>query len=461
MRNAALVMLLTSLGASACGARAGVPVTSIEAPKQVASALVGDAEFERNWWRQFDDPVLDQLLEDAFVGNRDIHAAVARVTAARELAGVAALAHLPTGGTSIGAARQHLSEREAGGLDLPGRTGSLVHTTVQLAWEADVFGRLRGRARAAAADANAAAMDARAVQVAIAAQVASAYFDWRGAQRDLDLLGDMRARTRDLVARTITLVSAGRLTRLDLLRTQQIDEELEAEQASVRHVAERARLRLATLIGRTGEQWQVPEVQPRRLRTTILPVGSIADVVRRRPDLIAAEWRVTAAAARAGATRADLFPRLELTGALGLVAGSVGELAQASAASWLIAPRFVWTFLDWPQLKRRLRAQGALTDAAFAEYEQALLTALEEIRAAIDGYAAATERLGAAERRAEAAVGSASILAVQYREGMVDSLARTLAERDAIAGSLAASRALTEHRQAVVAVYRALGGGWR
>jgi multidrug efflux system outer membrane protein len=456
-----LLVVVGSVALGACAVKSSTPTGAINTPDALTTAFTTDGAFEREWWRQFDDPVLHRLVADALTANRDIHAALARVTAARELAGVARLAHLPAGGAVAGAARQHLSETEAGGLQLPSRTASVVHVGVELAWEADVFGRLRGRARAAAAEAEVAALDARAVQVAIAAQVAGAYFEWKGAQRDVALLGKMRERTRDLMSRTTTLVSAGRLTRLDLLRTQQIDDELAGEQAMAAHAVERARLRLATLSGRTGDGWQIPDPPARPLRTTLLPIGAAADVIRRRPDIAAADLRVQAAAARAGAARADLFPRVDVSGSVGLVAGSVRQLAQASAASWLIAPRIAWTFLDWPQLKRRMRAAGALTDAAFAEYEQTVLVALEEVRAALDNYGASTARLRAAERRSDASSGAASIVSVQYREGMVDSLSRTLAERDAIVGSLAASRALTQHQQAMVEVYRALGGGWQ
>jgi NodT family efflux transporter outer membrane factor (OMF) lipoprotein len=459
-KTPSVLLVVGSLALSACAVRSDAPVTGVKAPEVLTTAFTTDDGFERAWWSRFEDPILDDLVANAFIANRDIHAAVARVTAARELAGAAELVLLPTGGAVAGAVRQHLSEAEAAGLQLPSRTGTFVHAGVQLAWEADVFGRLRGRARAAAADANAAVMDARAVQVATAAQVASAYFDWRGAERDGDLLAAMRDRTGELMARTATLVSAGRLTRLDLLRTQQIDDELAGEQAMAGHTAERARLRLATLTGQTGQAWRIADAPVQPLRVTMLPIGGAGEVLRRRPDVAAAELRVQAAAARAGAARADLFPRVDLVGSIGLVAGSVGQLAQASAGSWFIAPQVAWAFLDRPQLQRRMRAAGALTDAAFADYERTVLVALEEVRVAIDNYGASTDRLHAAERRGEAASGAASIVSIQYREGMVDSLSRTLAERDAIVGALTANRALMQQRQAVVAVYRALGGGW-
>ena len=107
-----------------------------------------------------------------------------------------------------------------------------------------------------------------------------------------------------------------------------------------------------------------------------------------------------------------------------------------------------------------MRAAGALTDAAFGEYEQTVLVALEEVRVALDSYGASTERLRSAEWRSDASSGAAAIVSVQYREGMVDSLSRTLTERDAIVGSLAASRALTQHRQAVSkSTERSVAGG--
>jgi outer membrane protein TolC len=108
-----------------------------------------------------------------------------------------------------------------------------------------------------------------------------------------------------------------------------------------------------------------------------------------------------------------------------------------------------------------MRAAGALADAACADYEQVVLQALEEARTAIDDYAAANREFAAHERRAQAAADAAGVVFVQYREGLVDSLARTQADRDAIAGELDANRALTAQRLAVVNVYRALGGGWR
>jgi multidrug efflux system outer membrane protein len=460
MRSLAFILMVVVAATSAACAARQVPAIRLQVPTQLPSAVVTDAAFEAQWWKQFDDPVLDTLVEEAIAANRDLAAAAARVVAARELAGASRAAHLPFGGALAGAARQHLSTHEAGG-DVAGRTFSTVDTGLQVGWEADVFGRLRAGARAAVADARATEHDARGLQVVVIAEVARAYFELRGAERELVLVDELQSRatahTRVLGAQ----VAAGRSTRLDLLRAQQVKEELSIERAAVIEVRDRAGYRLATLTARTDPQWQVPAAPLRELRATALAIGTPMDLLTRRPDVAGAETRVVAAAARAGISRAELYPRVAVSGNVGLIAGSVGQLGAASAASWLLAPRIVWSFLDWPQLRRRARAADALTDAALAEYEQLLLRALEETRAGIASYAAAVERLRAANQWSADATGALKIVEAQHREGLVDSLARTLAERDAIAANLAATRALTSQRQAVVDVYRALGGGWR
>jgi NodT family efflux transporter outer membrane factor (OMF) lipoprotein len=453
-------LLSISVLGTACAVRYEARTTTIATSPTMTIADTTDATVEATWWKQFQDSVLDGLVEEAFTANRDLQAAAARYTAARELAGAVGLLQLPHGGPSVGVSRQHLSVSEAGG-DVPNRTASFVQAGFGVTWEADLFGRLRGARRAAAADASVAAMDIRGTQVALAAQVAAAYFELRGAERDLLLIEGLQGRTRQQLETTRTLVAAGRVTRLDLLRAQQVEEELATALSVSVHRIERARNRLATLTGKTPESLQIPQAAAVPLRASALAVGTAPDLLRRRPDVAAAEFRVAAATARAGIARAELFPRVDVTGTVGLIAGSLGRLAEGAAGSWLIAPRLIWNAFDWPRLRREMRAAGALADAAFAEYEETVLQALQESRTALDAYAAANREFAAQERRAQAAADAAGVVFVQYREGLVDSLARTQADRDAIAGALDANRALTAQRLAVVDVYRVLGGGWR
>lgn len=179
-------MLFLSAFGTACAARYEARTTTLAAPASMTVPATADTAFEAAWWRQFDDRVLDGLVEQAFSANRDLQAAAARYTAARELAGAATWLQAPHGGPAVSVSRQHLSAAERpGGAE---RSASFVQAGFGVAWEADLFGRLRGIRRASVADAAVAAMDVRGTQVAIAAQVASAYFELRGAERDVTLI---------------------------------------------------------------------------------------------------------------------------------------------------------------------------------------------------------------------------------------------------------------------------------
>lgn len=455
VRSIAVAVIVMS---TACAARYETPRTALAPAPPVLPAGATEESVDAEWWRIFDDPVLDSLIREGIAANRTLQSAAARFEAARELAGAAELLQLPGGGPFAAA-----TTRQAGSAEVPpgiDRRTTTVQVGAGFAWEADLFGRLRGIHRAGVDDARAAAMDVRGARVAIIGEIAAAYFEFRGAERDRALIDGLQERTGEQLAITRALIAAGRVSRLDLLRIEQVEQELAAAESAAEHRADRARNRIAALTGRPAGSIVIAAAVAAPLRTERLPIGTAADVLQRRPDVAAAEARVAAAASRANVARAELFPRVEVSGSIGLVAGSVGRLAEAGAGSWLIAPRLLWNVLDWPRLRRQMRAAGAVADAAFADYEQTVLNALEESQSALSAYAAATAQLAALERRAQSATDSAGIVRIQYREGLVDSLARTQAERDAIAGALDSNRALTAHRIAVVNVYRALGGGW-
>ena len=460
MRNqiVALSIFAVTMVNIACAARYEIRQSTISQPLRSSVAGTVEAPVEAEWWRIFGDAALDSLIQEAIAANRDLQAAAARFEAARELAGAARLLQLPHGGPNVGVTTRQASGSEA----LPGldRRATHVQTGFGVAWEVDLFGRLRGVHRVALSEAEAAAMDARGVRVAMIAQVAASYFELRGAERDAALINGLQNRTHQQLEITRALITAGRVSRLDLLRLQQVEHELSAAESDSARRIDRSRNRLATLTGRPAGSIDVPAASASPLQAQALAIGSAGELLKRRPDIAAAESRVAAATARANVARAELFPRVEVSGTIGLVAGSVGRLTDATAGSWFIAPRLLWSVLDWPRLRREMRAAGAFADAAFAEYEQTVLSALEESQTALAAYASANGELAALEQRAQAAADAAGIVLVQYREGLVDSLARTQAERDAIAGALDANRALTAQRLAVVDVYRALGGGW-
>ncbi|WP_165679762.1 TolC family protein, partial [Metapseudomonas otitidis] len=192
-----------------------------------------------------------------------------------------------------------------------------------------------------------------------------------------------------------------------------------------------------------------------------LPIGVPAELLRRRPDVAAAERRLAAATANVGVATADLFPRVSLSGFLGFTAGRGSQIGASAARAWGVAPTISWAAFDLGSVRARLRGAEAEADGALASYEQQVLLALEESENAFSDYAKRQQRLVALVRQSEATRAAAEQAAVRYREGTVDFLVLLDAERERLAAEDAQAQAEVELYSGIVAIYKALGGGWQ
>lgn len=419
------------------------------------------------WWRTFDDPLLGELIGQALTRDFDIRIADARLRASRALFRDQALDRFPT--VTTGAT---YDRREA---QQPGFTDARIESeTYQLgfdaAWELDLFGRVRRGVEAAAAEAGAAEANLHAAQVAVAAEVARTYLELRGAQRRHAVAVANRDNQRETVRITDVRYELGRGTELDL---ESAKARLAATEASTPPLvaAERAaRHRLAVLLG----------VQPGTLEDTVdlaaaperdadlesvrtisrVTIGEPENLLRRRPDIRAAERELAAATARVGVATADLFPRLSLSGFVGFITGDVDELGESASEAWSYTPTLSWAAFDLGSVRARLRAAEAEADIALAVYERTVLRALEETENALVGYTQSLERLNALTRQTAASRRAADLARVRYREGASDFLRLLDAERTVLEAEDAVAVAQTDVNTAVVAIYKALGGGW-
>jgi multidrug efflux system outer membrane protein len=203
------------------------------------------------------------------------------------------------------------------------------------------------------------------------------------------------------------------------------------------------------------------ELAPREVppHLTTLAVDSPEALLRRRPDIRAAERGLAAATARIGVAKADLFPRLTLSGFLGFVAGDADELGESSSRAWSFSPVLSWGGLD-PGVRARIVAAEARAAGALAAYDRAVLLALEETETAFVSYAQNRVRLASVVDQAVASRRAAELARVQYREGALDFLRLLDAERSALQAEDAVASAETELNTSVVVIYKALGGGW-
>ncbi|MFV0455912.1 MAG: efflux transporter outer membrane subunit [Pseudomonas sp.] len=459
MKFFALSLLALTMAGCAVGPDYRAPQPE---PARIAHAEDSDydrSRFESAWWHQFEDPTLDALVVQALAENRELRIAYSRLRAARAIRDDDANDRFPT--VTAGASA------DIGKAQQPGFTERRVNAErydlgLDMAWELDLFGRIQRRLEASDAQAEAAEAELYQLQVSLIAELVDAYGQLRGAQLRERIARDNLANQRDSHELTEQLRDAGMGSELDVLRA---DARLAATEASLPQLQAqqtRARNRIATLLGQRADRLTV-DLSPRELPAIAkaLPIGDPAQLLRRRPDIRAAERQLAAATANVGVATADLFPRVSLSGFLGFIAGRGSQIGSSAAEAWGVAPSISWAAFDLGSVRARLRGAEADADGALASYEQQVLLALEESENAFSDYARAQERLLSLLRQSTASRAAAQQAEIRYREGTVDFLVLLDAERERLAAEDAQAQAEVELYRGVVALYKALGGGWQ
>ena len=459
MKFFALSLLALAMAGCAVGPDYRAPQPE---PARIAHAEDSDydrSRFESAWWHQFEDPTLDALVVQALAENRELRIAYSRLRAAQAVRDDDANDRFPT--VTAGA------RADIGKAQQPGVTERRVNAErydlgLDMAWELDLFGRIQRRLEASDAQAEAAEAELYQLQVSLIAELVDAYGQLRGAQLRERIARDNLANQRDSHELTEQLRDAGMGSELDVLRA---DARLAATEASLPQLQAqqaRARNRIATLLGQRADRLAV-DLSPRELPAIAkaLPIGDPAELLRRRPDIRAVERQLAAATATVGVATADLFPRVSLSGFLGFIAGRGSQIGSSAAEAWGVAPSISWAAFDLGSVRARLRGAQADADGALASYEQQVLLALEESENAFSDYARAQERLLSLLRQSTASRAAAQQAEIRYREGTVDFLVLLDAERERLAAEDAQAQAEVELYRGVVALYKALGGGWQ
>ena len=421
----------------------------------LGSPGVTAAPAERDWWRLYRDPVLDNLVADALAANTDVRVAVARLARARAALREVRAERSPR--VCLGSAAQY-GQLPGGG----NREAWAVDVGLDVAYEVDLFGRINRGVEAARGDVAAADADIAAVQVLVAAETARAYADAASAAERREVAERMVA----LLDRSIELTrrrhEVGLANGLDVARIAALRNQRQAEVPTLAAARQAALFRLATLTGRTPQELP-PEAGARSLTLRLdqpIPVGDGAALLARRPDVRAAEQRLASATARIGVATADLYPRIALGGSFGSSGGGFGDLFGAGPLTWLVGPLMNWTVNRGPA-RARIAGAEADTQAALATFDGAVLAALEETETALSNYAQMLNRRTALQAAHDEAQRVASAMRARQREGLIDSLELLDAERtfaDAQAELALADAAIAE---AQVDLFRALGGGWQ
>ena len=452
-------LLVLALSACAVGPDYHTPKTE---PAQISAEYLKGfdrAHFEGIWWQQFDDPTLNQLVTQSLAGNRELRVAFARLRAARAIRDDVSNDAMPT-----------ITSRASSDLgkgQIPGQTDQRVNSErydlgLDMAWELDLFGRIQRQLEASDADEQVAAADLYQLQVTLIAELVDAYGELRGSQLRERIALDNLKNQQESKTITESLRDAGVGDQLDVMRA---DARLAAVEASVPQLQAqqvRERNRIATLLGERPEQLSV-DLSPAKLPAIAkaLNIGNLGDLLQRRPDILSAERKLAAATARIGVAKADLFPRVSLSGFLGFTAGRGSQIGSAAANAWALGPSITWPAFDLGSVRARLRGADAQAEGALASYEQQVLLALEESQNAFSDYGKRQQRLVSLIRQSESSRTAADLAAIRYREGTVDFLVLLDAQRERLAAEDSQAQAEVELYRGVVAIYKALGGGWQ
>ncbi|HXA37357.1 MAG TPA: efflux transporter outer membrane subunit [Phenylobacterium sp.] len=440
-------------------AGAQAPLVSLNPAAETAAAPADD------WWRLYNDPVLDRLIGEAFAANADLVQAQANLSGARAVLEASRTGRYPATNLAVGATRGRDAVTDEI-LELTGRPPAtiwLFDDILDVSYEVDLFGRVRRSIEASRADADAVAAARDGLRVTVAAETARAY-------AQVCTLGEEAAvarRTLAVVAHQADITAArheaGANSEFDVIRAQGLVAQVRAAIPPLEGQRRAALFQLAALIGRT------PTSAPREVEacvtaprlTALIPVGDGAALLKRRPDVRQAERRVAAATARIGVATADLYPRISLTGHYGGVATTVGDLSREAGLTWGLGPAVSWSFPNQSLPRARIRQAKAGADAALAGFDSVVLQALKETEQALAAYSAELDRrqdLAEAQDRARRAFDLAQ---GQYLNGALSQLELLTAEQSLVAAESAVAASDAALAQDQIAVFKALGGGWR
>ncbi len=424
-----------------------------------------------HWWKEFNDPLLNSLVERAVNSNLDLRIAEARVREERASLAATASGLWPTVDASGSYSRSRASRNAlvfGGGGEGAAFSGGLIleHDLFQNGfdanWEIDIFGGTRRRVEAAQANLEASVEDRRSVLVTLLGDVAKNYIDLRGLQRRLAVaLANLKAQ-QDTLDLTKVRFDAGLASDFDVAQAEGQVKTTEAQIPTLQSALKQAAYRIDVLLGtQPGSAWDelakdapVPALPPKA------QVGLPADLLRRRPDIRQAERLLAAATAQVGAATADLYPKFSLTGNIGLQSISASDWFNAQSRFWSIGPTISWPVFDAGRIRANIEIRNAQQEQVLRLYEKSVLTAFEDVENALVNYGNEQTRYRslleatAANRRA---VDMADSL---YTEGLVPFLNVLDAQRTLYSSENDLAQSEANLASNLVALYKALGGGW-
>ena len=417
-----------------------------------------------DWWRLYNDAVLDRYVSEAFAANTDLAAAEANLSAARAVLEASRAGRYPSTTALAGGVygRDAITDEILEIVGAKPQTIWKFDSLLDVSYEVDLFGRVRRSIEASRADAQAVAAARDGLKVTVAAETARAY-------AQICTLGEQITVARhalDIVGRelqiTVNRREAGAGSEFEVVRSQGLVAQVRATIPPLEGQRRSALFQLAALLGRTPVNAPAEAegcVTPPRL-TALIPVGDGAALLKRRPDVRQADRRVAAATARIGVATADLYPRISLTGLYGGVGTHLSDLTSEKGLTWGVGPSVSWAFPNQSLPRARVHQAKAGEQAALAGFDSVVLQALRETEQSLTAYSAELDRREALAEAQDRARRGYELAHGQFLAGATSQLDLLTAEQNLVSAESAVAASDSAVTADQITLFKALGGGW-
>jgi len=503
-------LMLTLLPAS-CTTGPDYHRPSLDTPANYRSATAGEAAqpgLGQDWWRLFNDPELNALVEEALSANQNLKAAMARVAQARaSLLSVKSLffpivtldpsatrSRTPGATISSGSTSQELSKvssvinqvsnlvgqvntltqgnttspamssgqqaaTSATGTSVPATTSTRIQIPFDLSYEIDIWGRVRRSYEAAQAQARVSLYDLEVVRQTLLADLARNYFNLRSLDAQHEILGRNLVLYQEQVDLTENQYKAGLINETNVLQAKVQLESTRVQAADIQRQRADLEHAIAILLGRAPVQFSL-DVRPLNTTPPVIPAGLPADLLRRRPEVAEAEQNLVAASAEIGVAKADFFPAVKLTGSGGFQSTDIKNVLDWQDRVWSIGPSVSLPIFKGGQLRANLQKAKARYDELEATYRNNVLSAFSDVEDSLTDLHTRADEADAQAKAVAAAREYLRLTQIQYQTGVVDYLHVVNAEQTLVTNELSEAQILNQRMASTILLIKALGGGW-
>lgn len=422
----------------------------------------GQAQATANvlWWKIFDDPVLNDLVQTALEHNLDVRIAAARISEFAARVDIARAGLYPQLGYSGDGSRNQASRTTVNGVpNGVSRLSDHFQTGLNVGWELDFWGKIQRATEAARADMLATEAGRRSVILTLVSSVASSYIQLRNLDRQLQIARDTLSKRKQSVDLFQTQFEGGVVSALEVAQIQSEYEAAAVTIPSIELVTARLENALSVLLGgnpgaiqrgKTIDELLLPAVPPN--------IPSV--VLQDRPDIQMAEQQLIAANARIGVVRAQYYPSISLTGMLGFASADLSDLLKGASNVWNLGAGLAGPIFTGGQLSAELRVSEAVQQQSLQSYLQTVQTAFQEVDDALITTYKKREELEARGRQVDALRRYASLAQTRYDEGYVSYIEVLDSERRLFDAELELTRTQSDVSVALISIYKAMGGGW-